>query len=338
MVKRFGTNPWRGAGAVFGFGFLLFTTVAGSAAVLDFWSAVGDLQKKERVLKAQRNYKEIISMAQAARAVADRGPEFEALVHATIASALDDLGEYTSSLWRAETGLVSVKDPKVYDRSFQDLNGKRLLTAGAVALLRLGRYDLARKAAAALGTGTKLIDDHEADEKQIIQTLNAEKPILQKFNAEGKAPPDDFYRATVNLYLSMLGLYFHKSYITSSNLPSLNDLWNRTIDNALKLSPPPLIPAEARKQAIFAQTAVKNAKQPSDFEAARKEYHSALILAPWWADVWVNLSAVDEELGRYTNAANDLRFYLRAAPNAPDRGAVETKIYELQYKAEQYRK
>jgi len=109
----------------------------------------------------------------------------------------------------------------------------------------------------------------------------------------------------------------------------------KSIEIACKLDPPPAISEEARRQAIFASTAVKEAKDEQEYAMAVKEYLKAISLAPWWADLYINTSLLFEEMGHYANAYSMLKLYLLAAPNAPDADQVKTKLYELEYKANQ---
>lgn len=109
-------------------------------------------------------------------------------------------------------------------------------------------------------------------------------------------------------------------------------LAGRAIDAAQHLSPPPAIPEEARRHAIYGQTAIKDARQPGDYNLAVAEYTKALALAPWWADIYVNASLALEQLGKPDIALEALKLYLRAAPNAPDAQAIQAKMYELEFR------
>jgi regulator of sirC expression with transglutaminase-like and TPR domain len=62
----------------------------------------------------------------------------------------------------------------------------------------------------------------------------------------------------------------------------------------------------------------------------RREYANALADAPWWADVWFNLAKVDEQLGNGADVRRDLAWYLRAAPDAPDRDQIRRQIETMQ--------
>jgi tetratricopeptide (TPR) repeat protein len=111
------------------------------------------------------------------------------------------------------------------------------------------------------------------------------------------------------------------------------DIIKRIINLYHKLDPPPAIPEEARKLAIFAETATKLAKDEKDYDKAIAEYVKVIKLAPWWADIFVNLALLQEKTGRFSEAVESLKLYLIASPYAPDEQKIRTKIYELEYKA-----
>ena len=111
------------------------------------------------------------------------------------------------------------------------------------------------------------------------------------------------------------------------------DIIRRIISLYHKLDPPPAVPEEARKLAIFAQTATKLARDEKDYDRAIAEYVKVIKLAPWWADIHVNLALLQEKTGRFSEAVESLKFYLMASPYAPDTQKIKMKIYELEYKA-----
>lgn len=106
------------------------------------------------------------------------------------------------------------------------------------------------------------------------------------------------------------------------------------IETYQRLEPKPVISEEARKRAVFAATATKMAENNRGLEHAIDEYLKAISLAPWWADLYVNLALLQEQLEYYPAAIESLRLYLLAAPDAIDASSVQTKIYELEYKGE----
>ena len=107
----------------------------------------------------------------------------------------------------------------------------------------------------------------------------------------------------------------------------------KTISIALRLSSPPTVPREARRRAYFGQALLRDAKDAGAFDEAAREYIAAIIEAPWWADVYINLGLLEEERGEFQKAIVALRLYLLAAPSAPDVQLVQAKISELTRRA-----
>ena len=94
------------------------------------------------------------------------------------------------------------------------------------------------------------------------------------------------------------------------------------------------IPEAANRHFIRGVTAVEMASDPSGFEKALKEFEAAKLAAPTWPMPYYNMALVEERLGRFQNAATNLRTYLRLAPDASDATEVRNQIYRLEYKAE----
>jgi hypothetical protein len=105
-----------------------------------------------------------------------------------------------------------------------------------------------------------------------------------------------------------------------------------------KLTPPPIIPDEARRFAVRGATAIKEAKNSSDYLEAAKEFDRALRLAPWWAESYFNQAVALEKAEKFDSAIRSLKFYLLAAPNVPDAEKVKDQIYTLEYKQEKAQK
>ncbi len=101
-----------------------------------------------------------------------------------------------------------------------------------------------------------------------------------------------------------------------------------------KLSLPPAIPEEARRYSVRGQVWVKEAKSPSDFDEAAKEFGKALRVAPWWADGYINQGVSLEKAGKFNEAIRSLKLYLLAAPRASDADKVKDQIYTLELRQE----
>ncbi|MBI3777670.1 MAG: tetratricopeptide repeat protein [Gammaproteobacteria bacterium] len=88
-------------------------------------------------------------------------------------------------------------------------------------------------------------------------------------------------------------------------------------------SRPPL-PEEVMKYKVQAESAVRSWR----FVDALLPYQRALAVAPWWPEGHFNLALVYGELGLYPEAVTYMKYYLRAAPDAPNARAAQNKIYE----------
>ncbi len=84
--------------------------------------------------------------------------------------------------------------------------------------------------------------------------------------------------------------------------------------------------------------AMEEAKSPADFQDAVREFGAAVQLAPDFADAWYNLGVAQEAAGDYAAALDSFGTYLKKAPNAPDRKAVQSRIFKLEYKADKQQK
>jgi tetratricopeptide (TPR) repeat protein len=115
-------------------------------------------------------------------------------------------------------------------------------------------------------------------------------------------------------------------------------LREKVIKLALKIQPSPAIPEEARKFSVRGQAAIREAKNPSDFQEVAKEFIKALRIAPWWADGYFNLGLAQEKAGQLNEAIQSLKLYLLASPNASDGRKVQDQIYAIEYQQEKVRK
>lgn len=92
---------------------------------------------------------------------------------------------------------------------------------------------------------------------------------------------------------------------------------------------------EARKLMDRGQAAVEMAQSAGDYEKAIKELDQATRLAPDQPKLYYNLALLQEKTGRYADAAESLKQYLRLSPNASDADKVQSHINRLEYKHEQ---
>lgn len=116
--------------------------------------------------------------------------------------------------------------------------------------------------------------------------------------------------------------------------PGDQALREKIIKLAQEMKPRPTTLAEAENFSDRAEYAAKNAKSEADFADAAKEYEKALLVAPWVAEYYFNLGIVQEKANLLQKAANSLKLYLSAEPNAKDSRDVRKRIAGLEYASE----
>lgn len=104
-----------------------------------------------------------------------------------------------------------------------------------------------------------------------------------------------------------------------------------------EVNPKPAIPPEAERFDGRAQYAFRSAKSEADMLEAAREYLKAVEAAPWVADYYFNLCAILEKANRPAEATRACKFYLAAAPDAPDASDIRKRIAGLEYALERQR-
>jgi hypothetical protein len=104
-----------------------------------------------------------------------------------------------------------------------------------------------------------------------------------------------------------------------------------------EVKPAPAIPAEAERFDGRAQYAFKSATSEAEMLEAAREYLKAVEAAPWVADYYFNLCAILEKAKRPAEAMRACKFYLAAAPEAPDASDIRKRIAGLEYALERSR-
>lgn len=139
------------------------------------------------------------------------------------------------------------------------------------------------------------------------------------------------YREALTHYVSAL-------QSTSEGSSKDQQLREKIISLALKVTPPPAVPDDARRYAARGKAAITAARSASDFEEAAREFSKALRVAPWWAESYFNRAVAQEKAGQLNDAISSLKLYLLAAPNDPDIDKAKDQIYALEYKQEKAKK
>lgn len=92
--------------------------------------------------------------------------------------------------------------------------------------------------------------------------------------------------------------------------PGDEALRERIIQSAAKMTPPPAIPAEARKALVEGATLIKSMRTVDDFLRTKDKFEAAIAGAPWWADAYYDYAVALEQEGWYADAAKQLKIYL----------------------------
>ena len=66
------------------------------------------------------------------------------------------------------------------------------------------------------------------------------------------------------------------------------------------------------------------------YEAAAEEIEQAVLAAPWLADGYYDLGVIQEKAGKFSQATQNFKLYLLAAPQSRNATPVQVKIYELE--------
>ncbi|HEY5042547.1 MAG TPA: hypothetical protein VIK53_11145 [Verrucomicrobiae bacterium] len=125
---------------------------------------------------------------------------------------------------------------------------------------------------------------------------------------------------------------FVANWQTTPDGSSRDDLQIKIIKLAATMNPKPELPEEAHGHLIKAETLLKAATDPSDYDLAANEYLQAQNLAPWWPDVYYNLALVREAEKQYDKAISDVNLYL--ASNPDDAHAAQDRLYQIQAEKE----
>jgi hypothetical protein len=114
--------------------------------------------------------------------------------------------------------------------------------------------------------------------------------------------------------------------------PGDTALRERIIALALTMSPPPEVPADARRHMSRGVAAVEDAKTPEDFKDACNEFLQATTIAPWLGNAYRNLAIAQDKAGMYNESLASLRLYLLTQPSAADADWAEDLKSKVEYR------
>jgi tetratricopeptide (TPR) repeat protein len=170
--------------------------------------------------------------------------------------------------------------------------------------------------------------EHQEKEKEVSMIRRA-KPII--------------------FFLLLLSLMSLSPQMVQAQLPQellnqyVSGLQKNPEDNALRekiiklvqtMTPKPGIPEEARRNYVMAKTLFKDAKNVQDYDDALVKFKTALLLAPWWADAYLDTGLAFETAQKYNDAINALRLFIAASPDSEKARKAQDEIYIIEAKNE----
>jgi tetratricopeptide (TPR) repeat protein len=116
--------------------------------------------------------------------------------------------------------------------------------------------------------------------------------------------------------------------------PESVELREKVIKYSQTLKQKPPVPEEFERQMARGSAFLKKASDADGYKKAVDEFQSALALAPWVAEGYINLATAQEKAGMFAEAIQNLNFALLADPNAKNARETRNHIYELEVYAE----
>jgi tetratricopeptide (TPR) repeat protein len=101
---------------------------------------------------------------------------------------------------------------------------------------------------------------------------------------------------------------------------------------SMKKEPP--VPEEYERLMSRGNAFLKLATEGEGYSKSIEEFKTAIALAPWKSDAYVNLADAQEKAGFFAEAIVNLKFAILAEPNAKDERELRNRIYELEVFAE----
>lgn len=241
--------------------------------------------------------------------------------HGASASALDEHGE-SLLMHAAATGSSEVPHEVApwlvahgADVNARDRTGKTPLMFAVHA----GHRDIA---AVLLDHGAEISDSVLADAKDSVTADFIRSYRLQQLGRLTTVSPGQDPNSKLNALAAQLA--------SDSTNPILRDA---IFVLASTMKPPPIIPEDAHKHMVTAETFLKRATTSRDIANAVAEFQRAVAVAPWYADAYYNLGVAELAAGQYGAAKTALQLYLRTNPSPEDARAAQDKIYEVDAEA-----
>jgi hypothetical protein len=116
--------------------------------------------------------------------------------------------------------------------------------------------------------------------------------------------------------------------------PADNALREKIIKLVLSMKPSPIVPENAERNMARGTAFAQKATEITGYKKAIAEFEAAANSAPWLALAYYNLGVVQEKAALYSDAIQNLKLYLLAAPDAKNARDVRNKIYALEVDVE----
>ena len=112
--------------------------------------------------------------------------------------------------------------------------------------------------------------------------------------------------------------------------PANTALREKIIMLALAMDPAPRVPENVERNLARGTALIRTAAGAGEYKQAIVEFEAAANNAPWLAMAYFKLAVVQEKVGFYTEAIQNFKFYLMAAPEANNTKEVKNKVDELE--------
>jgi tetratricopeptide (TPR) repeat protein len=111
-------------------------------------------------------------------------------------------------------------------------------------------------------------------------------------------------------------------------------LREKIIRHVQSMKKPPAIPEEARRHYVKALTYFEDATLPSDSADAAEEFRKALLIAPWWSELYMKRGLALETAQRYDEAIASLKLFMLTNPQGEVLRKTQDEIYKIEAKQE----
>jgi hypothetical protein len=116
--------------------------------------------------------------------------------------------------------------------------------------------------------------------------------------------------------------------------PDDNALREKIARAAATMNPRLAVPEEAHRYFVRAQSLLKIAKLPSDYDLVIQNYKKALLVAPWWSDAYYYLANTLELTQQYPDAIEAFKLSVLADPRGPGARDAKDKMYAVEAEQE----